>query len=158
MKKIIILPILFFCSFGFAQVETFDADYIEAFKKDVQAESRKMVNENLTLTEEEGKIFWPIYDDYTAAYDKLVDERLKVIEEYMLNYYGMDNETAKDLINKAINLKMKGVELQKEYIDKMLAVLPASVVGKFFQIDNRIAVLIDVVRMSTVPMVRNEEE
>jgi len=31
-------------------------------------------------------------------------------------------------------------------------------VGKFFQIDNRIAVLIDVVRMSTVPMVRDEEE
>jgi len=158
MKKIIVLPILLFCSFSFAQVETFDADYIEAFKKDVQAESRKMVNENLTLTEEEGKIFWPIYDDYTAAYDKLIDERLKVIEEYMLNYYGMDNETAKDLINKTINLKMKAVDLQKEYINKMLAVLPASIVGKFFQIDNRIAVLIDVVRMSTVPMVRNEEE
>jgi len=70
----------------------------------------------------------------------------------------MDNETAKDLINKTINLKMKAVDLQKEYINKMLAVLPASIVGKFFQIDNRIAVLIDVVRMSTVPMVRNEEE
>ena len=57
MKKIIVLSVLFFCSFGFAQVEAFDADYIEAFKKDVQAESRKMVNENLTLTEEEGKVF-----------------------------------------------------------------------------------------------------
>ena len=158
MKKLIILSILFFCSFGFAQVETFEADYIEAFKKDVQAESRKMVTENLTLTEGEGKIFWPIYNEYAAAYDKLIDERLKVIEEYMLNYYGMDNEVATDLINKTIGLKIRSVELQKEYIDKMLAVLPASVVGKFFQIDNRIAVSIDVVRMSTVPMVRDEEE
>ncbi|HLG33151.1 MAG TPA: hypothetical protein VI362_08915 [Ignavibacteriaceae bacterium] len=61
--------------------------------------------------------------------------------------------------NKVINnLKLRGVELQKEYIDKMLAVLPAPIVGKFFQIDNRIAALIDIVRMSTLPMVRDEEE
>lgn len=158
MKKLIILPLLLFCSLGFAQVESFESEYVEMLKKDIQAESRNIVANNLTLTAEQAKIFWPIYDEYDAAYDKMVDERVEVIKEYMMNYYNMDEETGKELITKSINLKEKAVDLQKEYIDKMMEVLPVSVVGKYFQIDNRIAAIIDITRMANLPLLRGEEE
>ena len=72
----------------------------------------------------------------------------------MMNYYGMDNETGKELISKSIALKEKAVDLQKEYINKMMEVLPISVVGRFFQIDNRIAAIIDITRMANLPLLR----
>lgn len=158
MKKLIILLLLIFCSLGFSQIKSFESDYVQMLKKDIQDESRKIVADNLTLTDEQAKIFWPLYDEYDAAYDKMVDERVDVIKDYMMHYYGMDEEKGKELINKSISLKEKAVDLQKEYIDKMLEVLPISVVGKFFQIDNRISAIIDITRMANLPLLREEEK
>jgi hypothetical protein len=124
----------------------------------LQAESRKIVEENLELTAEQANVFWPLYDEYDAAYDAIVDERLKIIEDYMLDYYALDDETTKDLINRSIELNQKTLDTKEEYINKMLDKLPATVVGKFFQIDNRIDALIDVIRMSTIPLIRKDED
>ncbi|MBT8387927.1 MAG: hypothetical protein KJO12_10990 [Ignavibacteria bacterium] len=158
MKKLIILLVLIFSSLGFTQIKSFESDYVEMLKKNIQDESKVIVADNLTLTEEQAEIFWPLYDEYDAAYDKLVDERVKVIEDYMMNYYGLDEETGKELITKSIELKQKVVDIQKEYINKMMEVLPVSIVGKFFQIDNRIAAIIDIARMANIPFVREEEQ
>jgi hypothetical protein len=157
MKKLVILPLLLIFSTGFAQIESFESEYVEMLKKNIQDESRLIVAENLTLTEEQAEIFWPLYDEYDAAYDGLVNERVKVIEDYMMNYYGLDEEVGKELIAKSIELKKKAVDLQEEYVNKMLEVLPISVVGKFFQIDNRIAALIDIARMANIPLMREEQ-
>jgi hypothetical protein len=158
MKKLIIIALLFLVSSTFAQIESFESEYVEMLKKDIQAESRKIVADNLTLTAEQAEIFWPLYDEYDAAYDKMVDERVDVIKEYMMNYYGMDEEIGKKLITKSIDLKEKAVDLQKEYINEMLEVLPISVVGKFFQIDSRIAAIIDIARMANLPLIREEQQ
>ena len=158
MKKLIIIPLLLLFSTGFAQIQSFESEYVEMLKKDIQNESKKIVAENLSLTEEQAEIFWPLYDEYDAAYDGLVNDRVKVIEDYMMNYYGLDEETGKVLIAKSIELKQRAVNIQEEYINKMLDVLPISVVGKFFQIDNRIAAIIEIARLATVPLVREEEQ
>ena len=158
MKKSIFISVLLFAASCFAQIKSFESEYVEMLKKDIQAESRNIVANNLTLTDEQAKIFWPLYDEYDAAYDKLVDERVDIIKDYMMHYYGMDEETGKDLITKSMDLKEKAVDLQKEYINKMLEGLPISVVGKFFQIDNRIAAIIDITRMTNLPLVREEEK
>ena len=158
MKKLIIVPLLLFSATLFAQIESFETDYIEMIKKDVQAESKMIVKEYLELTEEQAEVFWPLYDEYDVAYDALVDENVKLIEDYMINYYGMDNETAKGLLDRALEHDQKILDTRKEYLDKMLEVLPAPLVGKFYQIDNRISSLVDVVRMSTIPLIRTEEQ
>jgi len=157
MKKLFVIPLLLLFSNGFAQIQSFESEYVEMLKKNIQEESRLIVAENLTLTEEQAKIFWPLYDEYDAAYDGLVNERVKVIEDYLMNYYGLDEEIGKELIDKSIELKKKAVDLQEEYVNKMLEVLPISVVGKFFQIDNRIAAIIDIARMANIPLLREEQ-
>ena len=158
MKKLIFIPLLLFVTYSSAQIKSFESEYVDMLKKDIQAESRNIVADNLTLTDEQAKVFWPLYDEYDAAYDKMVNDRVEVIKDYMMHYYGMDEGKGKELIDKSINLKEKAVDLQKEYINKMLEVLPISVVGKFFQIDNRIAAIIDITRMANLPLVREEEK
>ena len=159
MKKLSFLLFFFLCSaISFAQYESFEKEYVEMLKKDIQEASRQIVADNITLTDEQAKIFWPLYDEYDAAYDKMVNERVELIKDYMMDYYGMDEEIGKTLITKSLGLKEKAVNLQKEYINKMMEVLPVSIVGKFFQIDNRIAAIIDISRMSNLPLVREEEK
>jgi hypothetical protein len=75
----------------------------------------------------------------------------------MMNYYAMDDATAKDLINKSMQSFQNLIDLRKEYVNKMFEVLPAPLVGKFFQLDNRVSAVLDLVRMSATPLVRDEE-
>lgn len=158
MKKILSLFVFFACSISFAQIESFDQAYIDGIKKDVKGTFTEIVKQNLKLGDDEAKLFWPLYEEYMAARNPIFEERVSLTEEYMMNYYAMDDATAKDLINKAIKSNQDLLNLRKEYMDKMFEQLPAPVVGKFFQLDNRVSALIDLVRMSSTPLVRDEEK
>ena len=157
MKKLLFLSLLVFTSLSFAQIESFDSTYIEGLKKDVGGTFKDIVKDNLKLTEDEAKVFWPLFDEYMAARSPIFEERVSLTEEYMMNYYAMDDATAKDLINKAIQSQQDLMDVRKEYLNKMFEVLPAPLVGKFFQLDNRVSTVLDLVRMSATPLVRDEE-
>jgi len=157
MKKLLIIPMLLIASYTFAQIESFDTEYIEGIKKDLKGTFKEIVEDNLKLNEDQTKIFWPVYDEYMAARSPIFEERVKITEDYMMNYYSLDDETAKDLLNRSVQLNENLLKVRKEYLDKMLEVLPAPLVGKFFQLDMRISALIDLVRMSSTPLVREED-
>jgi hypothetical protein len=158
MNRILLLFVFFSCSISFAQIESFDQTYIDGIKSDVKGTFTEIVKQNLKLSDDEAKLFWPLYEEYMAARIPIFEERVSLTEEYMMNYYDLDNATAKDLISKAIKSNQDLLDLRKEYMDKMFEQLPAPVVGKFFQLDNRVSALIDLVRMSSTPLVRDEEK
>ena len=157
MKTLLILLAFLISSLSFAQIQSFDSTYVEGLKKDVAGTFKEIVKDNLKLTEDEAKIFWPLYDEYMAERNPIFDEKVSVTEEYMMNYYALDDETAKDLIKKAMGLNQALLDARMKSLDKMFEQLPATLVGKFFQIDSRISALIDMVRMSSTPLVRDEE-
>jgi hypothetical protein len=157
MKKLFILSLLFFCSKSFAQIESFDSTYIEGIKKDLKGTYTEIVKQNLKLTDDQAKIFWPLYDEFMNARNPIFEERVKITEDYMMNYYSLDDETARELLNRSVQLSQALLDVRKEYLDKMLEQLPAPLVGKFFQLDNRISALADLVRMSSTPLVREED-
>jgi len=149
--------LLVFTSLSFAQIQSFDSTYIEGLKKDVGGTFKEIIKENLKLTEDEANKFWPLFDQYLAARSPIFEKRVSITEEFMMNYYAMDDATAKDLIDKAVQSQQDLMDVRKEYLDKMFEVLPAPLVGKFFQLDNRVSAVVDLVRMSATPLVRDEE-
>jgi hypothetical protein len=157
MKKYSFFLMLLFTSFTFAQIDSFDESYIDKLKEDVDATSKEIVSDNLTLTESEAKIFWPLYDEYMAARNPIMETRLKTVSDYMQNYSSMDDKTADELMNRSLLAEQELLDLKKEYLKKMSEVLPATLVGKYYQIENRISGLIDLVRMSSIPLIKNEE-
>ena len=157
MKKIAILFVLIFASMAFAQIESFDSEYIDEIKQDIWGTYVEIIDDNLVLTEEQAEIFLPMLDQYLADQGKVADMRIANTKEYMMNYYDLDDATAKDLLNKAVEIEQERMNIRREYMNKMLEKLPPQVVGKFFQLDARIFALIDLVRMSSIPLVREEE-
>ena len=157
MKKLIFISLLIFTSISFAQIESFDSEYIDQIKEDAWVTYVEIVADNLTLTDEQAEVFLPMLDQYIADQNKVADMRMKNTEEYMMNYYDLDDATAKDLLNKAVEIDQERMNIKREFMAKMLEKLPAPLVGKFFQLDARIFALIDLVRMSAIPLVREEE-
>jgi len=158
MKKISVLVILMFASITFAQIESFDSEYIDEVKLDVWGTYLEIIGDNLVLTDEQAEIFMPMLEQYLADQGKVADMRVKNTENYMMNYYDLDDATAKDLLNKAVEIEQERMNIRREYMEKMLEKLPPQIVGKFFQLDARIFALIDLVRMSAIPLVREEDQ
>ena len=158
MKKLGLVLAGLFVLVSTASAQFFNESDVELYKKNIAEEARNLVKEHLDLTPEQADKFWPLYDEYDKEYDKLMDENLKLVEEYLVNYYDLSEEKAKDLNNKALDIQSKRVELTRKHLNKMYEVLPANVVGKFYQIDNRISLMEQVQRTSRVPLVRKQEK
>lgn len=156
MKKLLAIFIMLICTTAFAQIEKFDAGHIELLKKDLQAESKNIIKDNLELSPEQADAFWPIYDEYDAAKDKLFDEQINLSAEYMLDYLDLTDQKAASLIQKFSEFDQKKLDTQKEYTEKFLEVLPAKVVGKFLQIDHRLDLMIELQRASQIPLIKIE--
>jgi len=158
MKRLTIILVLFLLGFGFAQSESFETGYIDILKKDIQTEAKKLVGENLGMTGEQENVFWPLYDEYAAELLELSNERLNVISSYMLDYYDLSDEKAETLVNQAMDIEQKRLDLKRKHIAKMNEVLPQKLVGKFFQIDNFLQTLLTIQRQSTLPFIKTEDE
>ena len=157
MKKYLISMMLLFASSTFSQIDSFDESYIDKLKENVDATSKEIVSDNLTLTESEAQIFWPLYDEYMASRNPLVDNRLKIASDFMQNYTSLDNKTADEIMNRSLQSEQELLDIKREYMQKMSEVLPATLVGKYYQIENRISALLALVRMSSIPLVQDEE-
>ena len=139
-----------------AQTEYFETD-IRGIRTDIREVAKEIVAQNMVLTPEEAKIFWPLYDEYMAELKLLGDQEVKLTEEYMLNFYLMEDKTASDLLENVLNLERDKQSLKSEYIRKMKKVLPPKVVGKFYQIQKRLELLIDAEKVSRIPLLKKEE-
>ena len=155
MKNLTLLLLLgLFISVN-AQTEYFETD-IQGIRTDIREVAKEIVAENMELTPEEAKIFWPLYDEYMAEVKLLGDQEVKLTEEYMLNFYLMEEKTASNLLEDVLNLERDKQSLKSEYIRKMKKVLPAKVVGRFYQIDRRLNLLIDAEKVSRMPMLKKD--
>jgi len=148
--SIIFLALLYISSF--AQDKT--SEWSDLLKTNVQKESKKLIEQNLDLTKAQAKIFWPIYDEYDAALLEITNERLKNISDYMVNYKSLDNTKAEQLLRTALELDQRKLNVQNEYYDKLIAVLPSTIVGKFFQLDQYIELLIQLQRSENIPLIQ----
>ena len=155
MKNLTIVLLLgLFVSLN-AQTEYFETD-IQGIRTDIREVAKEIVTENMVLTPDEAKIFWPLYDEYMLEVAVLGDQEVKLTEEYMLNFYLMEEKTANNLLDDVLNLERDKQSLKSEYIRKMKKVLPAKVVGRFYQIDKRLNLLIDAEKVSRLPMLKKD--
>jgi hypothetical protein len=126
---------------------------IELMRMDVRAEKADIVAKTMELNADEAAAFWPVYKRYEAEGKALGDERLAIITDYANNIDALTDEKAKDLVTRAVALEGKEHALKERYLKEFLAVLPAKVVARFYQVDNRINTLIDLELSGQIPLV-----
>lgn len=80
--------ILSLCLFAFGAVgqaqntNGLPEGYITLLRSDVKAKKVEIIRQNLTLTDEQSKTFWPLQQSYENELPKLGDERVNVIRDY----------------------------------------------------------------------------
>ena len=127
--------------------------YLELLKSDVRAVKMELIKEAMQFSDEEATAFWPVYEKYQRELNKINDATLDLIKDYADHYYEMTDKKAEELIKKSVELDIKRAWLRKKYLRQFNWVLPAKKVAKFYQIENKLGVLVEVQMAAEIPLI-----
>ena len=127
---------------------------VQLLRKDLRSQRKQLIAANLPLTDAEAVKFWPVYDQYQGDITKIGDTRFALIKEYATNYNTLTDTQADDLITRMIGVDESLVQLRQKYIPIVEKVLPGKKTAMFFQMDRRVALMIDLQLASMIPIVQ----
>jgi hypothetical protein len=133
-----------------------NASEVQATREAIRANKKLVVAHNMNLTETEDKAFWPLYDQYQAAIQKLNDRRYNLIMEYAKNYNAntITDENAASMQKEALSIETDRVALKNSYVPKFAAVLPPKKNAKYFQIENKVESILLCEIYDQIPLVK----
>jgi hypothetical protein len=129
-------------------------DAIRLTRSAVQAERQALVATNLGLTEEQRTVFWPLYAEYRTAIDEIADDKVEFFERFFASYETLTDDEALALLDESFKLKARYLEVQKTHAAKMREALPGKTVARFFQIENKMDVIIDYEMSGEFPLIK----
>jgi hypothetical protein len=127
---------------------------VQLLRKDVRSQKKQLIAANLPLTDAEAVKFWPVYDQYAAEITKIGDTRFALIKEYAASYNSLTDAQAQSLITRSIGVDESFVQLRLKYVPIFQKVLSGKKTAMFFQMDKRVALLIDLQLASIIPIVQ----
>ncbi|HVN20580.1 MAG TPA: hypothetical protein VMU05_17475 [Dongiaceae bacterium] len=124
---------------------------IQVVRANMQADRTTIITAAMNFNDKEAAAFWPIYREYEYERATLDDARVKVIKEYTNKYPKLTDVEAKGMAERMFDYDTRQAELKKKYFKKFNKSLPALTVTKFFQLDRRIDLLMDMKLESALP-------
>ena len=117
---------------------------MEILIEKIKADKKLLVGINMSLTNEEARDFWPLYDGYQNELQTVNRELGRLIGEFAEAYAKgpIPNATAKQIRNDVYALEEKELRLKRTYADKMDKVLPPWKVTRYKQNESKIRALV----------------
>jgi len=156
MKNSALLMVMFamlaFCPLGRAQDQepTIDST-IAVVRANMQAGRTTLITTGMNFNDKDGAAFWPIYRQYEYERSRLDDRRAAVIKQYAQKYPNLTDAQAKAMADQMFDCDFRLAELKKKFYKKFNKVLPALTVSKFFQLERRIDLMLDMQVEASLP-------
>lgn len=129
------------------------ADDMELIREKVRADKKLLVSMNMEMTEAEAQKFWPVYDRYQVALDRIIDRDLEIIQTFAKNYEMMSDGVAKQLLDDFLTLEDDLLALKRAYLPKFREVLTERKVARYYQIENKIEAIYNLDLAANIPLV-----
>jgi uncharacterized membrane protein len=126
---------------------------IQLLRSDVQAAKKEIITDTMKFTDAESTAFWPVYRDYTHDQQLIGDERVQLVKDYAKNYDSMDDNKARDMVQQMINIEDKTLNLREDYWPKFMKALGAKRAATFYQVDNRLILMVNLQLASAIPLI-----
>lgn len=131
---------------------------LEIIRTELRADKRKTTAETLKLTDAEAAKFWPIYDKYIGELTIINNSKYGLIKEYSERFGQYNDKQATDFIVRWLDVDVRASKLRSKYVPIVDKVLPGVKTATFFQIDRRLAMLINLGVASQLPILQTQSE
>jgi hypothetical protein len=129
---------------------------IELLRKDLRAKRKQLIAENLKLTDAEGERFWPVYEQYMKELIAINDKKFALIQNYADTYGKMTNDDALVFTRQWLDVDIASTQLRQKYVPMVSKVLDGKKSATFFQLDRRIAMMLELQVASQIPLVDSQ--
>ncbi len=131
--------------------QTADDDMLRVVRADLRAKKISIVTAAMDLTSSQGAKFWPVYRNYETELITLNDERVRLTKEYADKYVAMTDAEAITLANRFLDWQTRRNDLRKKYLDIFVKATSGTIAAKFFQVEHRLDVILDLQVASELP-------
>ena len=126
---------------------------IEVIRQELRTDRQAVVAKNMKMSEAQATAFWPLYREYQAEITVLGDRYVKLLESYGKKYTTMKDADADAMLKEFLDLKDAKLKVQSSYVSKFKKVIPATLVARYYQIENKIDAIINMELAAGVPLV-----
>ena len=126
---------------------------IKLLREDVQAVKDEVITHTMQFTIAESAAFWPVYREYSQEQHAIADKRFGIITEYAQNLDKMEDQKASSLTKRFFQVEEDAQALRKKYFAKFEKTLGAKRAAKFYQVDNRLTMIMNIQLASEVPLI-----
>lgn len=128
-------------------------DDIRLLREDVQSIKDQVIKNTMQFTTAESAVFWPVYRKYSLEYQAIATKRLSLITEYAQNLDHMDNAKASSLTERFLQIEDDTQALRRRYFPMFKQTLGAKRAAKFYQVDNRLTMIVNIQLASEIPLI-----
>lgn len=125
---------------------------LQMLRHDIRKQKQKLIAENLPMSESEAIKFWAVYQKYAAELKDIEDERFTMLHTYAQNWRSMSNDDSLIFMRRWLEVDEKIVQLRSRYLPLFKEVLPGKKAATFFQLDERITMMINLELASQLPL------
>jgi soluble lytic murein transglycosylase-like protein len=136
---------------------TIKSQDLDLLRKDLRAMRKQLIAQNLRLTEDEAAKFWPVYDQYIKELITINDRKFAVIQDYADNFGKMTNDQSLLFIRQWLDADIAQTQLRQKYVPIIAKVLDGKKTATFFQLDRRIAMMLELQVASQMPLVQDQQ-
>jgi hypothetical protein len=126
---------------------------VQVDRAHIQAQRQEIVAANMTLTEKEATAFWPVYREYRGELAVTGDRMMQLIMDYAKSYDKMTDAQAQSLLDELFEIQTKDLDIHKKYAKKMKETLPGSKLARFFQVENKLDLIVKTEISAALPLV-----
>jgi hypothetical protein len=130
---------------------------LDLLRKDLRAKRKQLIAANLKLTEAEAARFWPVYDQYIKELIAINDKKFALIQDYAENWGRMTNDQSLLFIRQWLDSDIATTQLRQKYVPIVSKVLDGKKAATFFQLDRRIAMMIELQVSSQMPLLQDQQ-
>ena len=130
-------------------------NYLQVLRSDFNSAKVEIINRIMKLSAEDAKKFWPIYREYENELGSEAIRRAEFIAEFVQSHKDgtFDNARAKDMAKRWFKAQRARLDLIEKYHGKIEKTLSSMQAGQFLQIENQLAIFIDLTIASEMPLV-----
>ena len=129
---------------------------LNLLRQDIRSQRKQLIAANLKLTDQEATKFWPVYDQYVSELITINDKKFGLIQEYADNYGKLTNDQSLSFIRRWLDADIEVAQLRQKYVPLVSKVLDGKKSATFFQLDRRIAMMIELQLSSRMPLVQTQ--
>ncbi|MDT8069079.1 MAG: hypothetical protein ROO76_13020 [Terriglobia bacterium] len=127
---------------------------IASLRQDLTRSKVDVISASMELTKPEADAFWPVYREYANEQNAINAKRLDIIHEYARAMENLDSAKAHDLTAGMMSIDDELVSLKQKYLPKFEAAVGGKRAAKFYQIENRLTLLINLQLANEIPLIQ----